>query len=73
MATFMGLAFSTTAAFMDFATTAAFLGSLGPAAVHWLPTGILARPNTGQVGLYRARVALGAYQPHPTNESLLCI
>ena len=27
--------------------------------MHWFPTGLLARPNTGQVGLYRARVQTG--------------
>lgn len=40
-------------------TTDGFLASLGSNAIHWLPTGILARPNTGQLGLYRARVATG--------------
>ena len=40
-------------------TASAFLAALGPGALHWLPTGILARPNTGQLGLYTARVASG--------------
>ena len=40
-------------------TADAFVRVLGPGCVHWLPTGILARPNTGQLGLYRARVASG--------------
>ena len=40
-------------------TSESFLDCLGPNSVHWLPTELLARPNTGQLGLYRARVRAG--------------
>ena len=40
-------------------TSESFLDFLGQNSVYWLPTELLARPNTGQLGLYRARVQAG--------------
>ena len=39
--------------------TEATIAALDPAAVHFLPAALLARPHTGQLALFRRRVQLG--------------